>query len=548
MERFKFWLSVGLCLQIFSQIEATDCSGALAPLRQNEGDSIYVLDTNIFHEDPGILSRLGHKHLVIPAAVVDELDRHKTERGTDRSVTARMASAEIKKRISASDAIHGIPLSEGGDLNLVEVSQGFRWPLGLRPENADHRILAVALDLQRANPERRVFVCSRDNNVALRARSLGLKTDDLAEEIDPETIKELTEGPLHIKASEETLGVLAGRPQKSLSMDDAVSLGVPNGYKFYENQFVIFASEKGEPFDLETALTRIYRFRRGSHSTAVDSKSAFFVPARREIAQLVISPRNIEQILTLDLLLDPNVHLVTLSGKAGTGKTLLTLMAALAQSPLLAKKPAFAEINLTRPNQMTGPEMGFLPGTIDEKMDPLLGPFYDNFAVIIEQMREAKGESRGIGGRRSGFRNTVLNSGDETIAGSLGNGLDLKDFIGTRVPVEGMVGRLKKSPFLKKIPLAYSRGRSLNGVFLIIDEGQNLTKHEVRTILTRAGEGTKVVLLGDVFQIDHPKLNRSNNGLAIVLSAFRGKGLAGHVNLVEGERSRLATMASHLLQ
>jgi PhoH-like ATPase len=514
-------------------LHAQKCPQAIEQLAEKgkTPEKIYVLDTNILHSDPEALDTLADKHVIIPRTVIKELDRHKSERNSDRSFTARKASARIAEISEKYESQNFIPLEGGGDLTFAEVSENFKWPSGFDPEKPDDRIVALALEIQRANPNYKVVVLTRDNNAAILSRSVGLLAQKLSVKVNPEVVREIFDGPVVVKATNEQLAKL---PEKAMTLDEATQWGLSKDAELFENQFVLFEpSTREENFDLKVELTRVWRYRKSK-----DGKPLLIPVRRNEIASLVISPLNVDQIMAFELLLDPRVDLVSLSGKAGTGKTLLTLVAGLVQSPLISSKSHFEQIILTRPNQVTGADMGFLPGTLKEKMDPFLGPFEDNFRVIIEALRDER--------HSESFINSVLphRKGSH---GSLGKGLSYDDIVNQRNSVKSIVDKIKDSDFFSVQAIAYSRGRSWKNTLLIVDEAQNLSLHEVKTILTRAGEGTKVVLLGDVFQIDNRSLNQTNNGLMIAASRFRGKHLAGHVNLRIGERSDLASMASELL-
>lgn len=515
---------------------AAGCPEALGALKSNEATSqrIVVLDTNALYTDPEIISRLSDQTVIIPRAVIEEMDRHKMEKG-ERSQTARYVSSTIRKLIiGLSPGSTAAPLEGGGTLHIYEGPKDHLIRLGLDPEKADDRIIATAQWIKENNPSREVVVISGDNNLTIMAHSLGLSFEDPKAEKGSSLVRELLSGPQVIQISSEAAKRLSDL-EGALSLELAVELGLPENFVPANNEFIVFEVEGEDTFDKDRAMDLIWRTR-----ISKDGRVAFHPVNEAQISQLVIQPRNAGQIMALDLLFDQRVKLVTLAGTAGTGKTLLTLAAGLAQSTLFGQgKSAFEKIILTRPNQVTGQEMGFLPGSLKEKMEPYMGPFKDNLQVIIEALRE----------RRNGETPHKLENGVSKARDRENRKItSIADLLDDRYTVKEAVEQLVNSDFFSIETITYSRGRSWNKTLLIIDEAQNLTEHELKTILTRAGQGTKVVLLGDVEQIDNKLLNFTNNGLVITADRFFGKHLAAHITLTQGERSELATMAAELLR
>ncbi|MDB5038754.1 MAG: hypothetical protein JWQ35_2282 [Bacteriovoracaceae bacterium] len=546
MIKFKAnWFSLAIFWGLFSSsASAMECRDGVIEVGDSQVDrNIYVVDTNILISEPHLFALLADKHLVIPRTVIEELDRIKSKDDV-RSVAARYISATIKRLIESSPSLKEIPLAGGGDVTFSEVSNFYKWPDGFNPDKPDHRIVGLARQLQDLNSDRKVVVYTRDNNVSILAKSVALSFQQLTFSVEPKAAKQIFEGPVVVKAKGAQIDKLKKLPDaKSISLQEAANYGLSTDVAFHQNQFVVFDSVENPynafKFNLDESLKMVWRYG--------ESKSGekYLKPVNRaEINNLVMKPNNIEQIMAFDLLLDRQIDLVSLTGKAGTGKTLLTLIGGLSQSPLLDPNSRFDRIILTRPNEVTGKEMGFLPGSLKEKMDPYLGPFEDNFEVIIEAMRKnAKVRLNPLSFPAGKNRNPSKRG--HSVA-SLGKGLAIDDFLGP-TSIKDMVSRIKDSDFFHIHAIPYSRGRSWRKTLLIIDEAQNLTPLELLTILTRASQGTKVVFLGDVFQIDSKGLNVLNNGLALVSTKFKGKYLAGHVNLVVGERSALATMASEIL-
>lgn len=501
--------------------EVRDASG--------KDSNIYVVDTNQFYNDPSLLERLGDRSLVIPRSQVAEIDKHK--KGFDqRAQTARTVGARIRKLLNSASSAQKIPLKQGGDLSLMEVSKDFPLPSDLDLTNPDHRLIALGLELKEKYPKRKIVVVTSDNAMAIVAKSVGLEIDEVSIKVDRQAVEEMSEGAIMLQIDEEARSIVMDRTTTRISLAQARKMGLPKKNIPHQNQYIVFDGidmETGKNFDLERALSLVWRFNKDTNE---------FVPVRRrEIAGLIVKPRNFEQVIALDVLLNNEIKLVTIFGKAGTGKTLMTLSAAMAQSKLFRDKPVFDRVILTRANEVTGKDLGFLPGNLKEKMEPLVAPFRDNLKVWIEVLREQK--------------NFILRNSDAARGRSLGKGLSMDDFLDGTTTVDEIAGKLMTSSFISVEAITYSRGRSWNNTLLIIDEAQNLTAHELKTIVTRAGEGTKVILMGDIAQIDNKALNHANNGLTIAAARFSADGWRGHahVSLIEGERSELATKAADLL-
>ncbi len=435
---------------------------------------IFVLDTNVILHDASCIFHFQENDIVIPITVIEEIDAFK--RGQD---LINFHAREFIRLLDGYSGDHlvngGVSLGEGrGRISILTVFQD-------EPEvtnaffeaKADHRILSAALYLAKKNPKTSVIFVSKDVNLRLKAKSIGLQSQDyytdkiedidklyrgkrLVENIDHQIIDRLCTSPYQVPVGEAPV-------ERPLA-----------------NEYFIF--------------------RNGSRSAL-----AFYHPQTRQLERIEknqaygIVPRNVEQIFALHALLNTDVQLVTLSGKAGTGKTLLALAAA------LECRKAYRQIFLARPIvALSNKDLGYLPGDIESKLDPYMQPLYDNLGVIRNQYAETDERSQRI--------QEMLDSGKLEIA-----------------------------------PLAYIRGRSLNHIYFIVDEAQNLTPHEVKTIITRAGEGSKVVFTGDPWQIDSPYLDSRSNGLCYLIDRMKGQSLFGHVWLEKGERSELAELASNLL-
>lgn len=440
-----------------------------------EQSKIFVLDTNVLLHDHNCLNNFQDNDIVIPLTVLDELDHFK-EGNETINFNAREIGRTLDKLSNRALFTQGVSLGKGlGKLTIVP-GKGYtpEMELSLPTRNADHQILATALWVKQQNPQQRVILVSKDSILRTKAKSLDLEAEDYRTDMVKD-LSILTEGI-------QTVGPVDGEMLDRLIRGEEGGLPIKDlGISLHANQCV----EVRGPED--------------RHELACyDSASQCLV---RVIPQSAygITPRNSEQALALHLLTQRNIPLVSLTGKAGTGKTLLALAAALAQ------EEEFECIMLARPIVPLGNrDIGFLPGDANAKIAPYTQPLFDNLAVIKSALRPSDNAYRRI---------------------------------------ETMVRNEK----LVITPLAYIRGRSLSNTFLIIDEAQNLTPHEIKTIITRGGEGARMVFTGDIYQIDQPYLNTKSNGLSYMTERMLGQPMFGHINLVKGERSALADLANEIL-
>jgi PhoH-like ATPase len=431
---------------------------------------LFVLDTNVLLHDPEAVFAFHEHDLVLPMQVLEEVDRFKREQdevGRNARRVARLLD-ELRANGSLRD---GVPLHTGGRLRVASGLQGaVRWEGWT--ETADNRILSTALGLHQTS-QLEVTLVTRDVNMRLKADALGVRAEDY--ENAQLTIDEPYGG---LREAEVEEGLLHRLKEGQLSV---AALG-PGPW--YPHQFMYLQSPSG-----------------GRAIGRVDSKQQHVRLIQRGREPVWgIQPRNKEQVFALELLMDASVHLVTLCGTAGTGKTLLALAAALAQ---VTDQPRFRRVLVSRPIFPLGRDLGHLPGDVDAKLDPWMKPIYDNLDFLLA----GRGEL----------------SRERSWAYLMDQGL------------------------LQIEPLTYIRGRSLPRQLLLVDEAQNLTPHEVKTVLTRAGEGTKVVLVGDPQQVDLPYVDALSNGLTYAVERFKTSALAGHVTLRKGERSPLADLAARLL-
>ena len=436
---------------------------------------IFVLDTNVLLHDYKCIYNFQDNDIVIPIVALEELDKFK--KGNDTlNFNARECTRELDELIGKADPVKGIPIGKGhGKLYLA---LGQKYPDSMKvsfPEpTADHRILAIAEKVSKDNPGRKVVVVSKDINLRVKAKSLGIAAEDYTTD-KVQNIEVIYKGIDTIDNVNPELINKIYQDRAGVSVDE---------FKFSRE---IFAHEylilKG---DNKSALTHYDPFER--RINLVEKRKIYG-----------IEPRNAEQALALDALMRPEINLISLTGKAGTGKTLLAVAAALQQSG------TYEQIFVARPIiPLTNQDLGFLPGDVKEKIGPYMMPLFDNLGVIKHQF---------------GANSKEVHKIDEML----------------------------KDERLVITPLAYIRGRSLSNAFFIIDEAQNLTPHEVKTIVTRAGENVKIVFTGDIQQIDSPYLDSTSNGLSYLTDKMKGQNLFAHMNLVKGERSALAELASDLL-
>lgn len=436
----------------------------------------FVLDTNVILHDSSCLTRFGKHAIVIPITVLEELDQFK-KGGQSTNYHAR----EFLRSLDAlgGDGIFngGVPISPDHGTVRVQLEREFHRDLAssFNPGKPDHLILNCAYTLAREMGTDRVVLVSKDVNLRLKAKAVGLASEDYTSD--------------HIK----DVSTLYKGKRSIDNLDSAL----------IDRLYSADGFEAGRLHLAEPLIPNENLILRNHNQSALARYCSADGMIRRVNRTPVfgISPRNAEQTFALGALCDPTIALVTLSGRAGTGKTLLALAAALEQ------RKRYRQIFLARPIvPLSNRDIGYLPGEVNEKLDPYMQPIYDNLAVIVSNSTDSDGRS----------------------------------------PSKRIQQMLEEEK-LAVTALSYIRGRSLNHIFFIVDEAQNLTPHEVKTIITRAGEGTKIVFTGDVFQIDHPYLDVHSNGLSYLIEKMQGQPLYAHVNLEKGERSVLAELASHLL-
>ncbi|HEU5396224.1 MAG TPA: PhoH family protein [Verrucomicrobiae bacterium] len=433
----------------------------------------YILDTNVLLHDPNSILNFDDNQVLIPIEVIEEMDRFKRE-STELGQNARQVSRMLDGFRTSGHLNEGVKLPNGGQLKIIFYKNGHvNGESGLDAHSVDNRILTMAAGVQKAQPKNETILVSKDINLRIKADALGLLAEDY--ETDRVFITDLYTGMSEMTASTEKM--TAFRANGELELDP--------GKKYFPNEYCTLTDETNAK---KAALTKV---------DETGTKLVPIIDCREGVWG--IKPRNREQHFAFDALLDDRIKLVTLMGKAGTGKTLLAMAAGLKRTVLDRE---FRRLVVARPTISMGKELGFLPGSLEEKLAPWMQPIHDALEMLSDL-------NMGQDHRRSG---DLMRSGS--------------------IVVEA---------------LSYIRGRSIANQFMIIDEAQNLTPLEAKTIITRVGHGTKIVFTGDPYQIDNPYVDSSSNGFNYVVSRFRDQPVAAHIELQKGERSELAELAANIL-
>jgi PhoH-like ATPase len=435
----------------------------------------YVLDTNVLLHDPEALNVFEENHVVIPLVVIEEIDSQK-KRQDEVGRSARRVAHHLDDLRQLGKLSEGVPTPGGGLLRVQIQEIGGDLPRELDLRKADNQVLAVTQQVKAASPERKVVLISKDINVRVKAEALNLSAEDYERDKVVTGIDELYAGLRVLEVEADIMdhfnreGALAAT-QLGLRANEFVHFQVPD----------------------QASLSAIGRF------DLTRGEIVPLAPVRKDVWG--IQAKNLGQRFALDALLNAEISLVTLTGRAGTGKTLLALAAGL---HAVLDEHTYRRLLVTRPVIPMGKDVGYLPGDKDEKLRPWMQPIYDNLEFLMSTMYK-----------------------DQMVA--------------------DMVTRLQDKGLFEVEALTYIRGRSIPQQLIIVDEAQNLTPHEIKTIVSRAGEGTKLVLTGDPYQIDHPYLDFSSNGLCYAVEKFKESPLAAHVTLTKGQRSELAELAAVLL-
>ena len=434
----------------------------------------YILDTNVLLHDPNSLLSFVDNHVLIPIEVIEEIDRFKRE-STDLGQNARSVSRMLDGFRGTGSLSEGVDLPNGGKLKIAFYKNGHsgNGDGAFNGNTVDNRILLLAASIQKTQPKNPTILVSKDINLRIKADALGLQAEDY--ETDRVFITDLYTGMMEMAVSSAKIAEF--RAKSELALDQ--------GKKYCPNEYCTLLDESNTK---KAALAKV---------DATGTKLVPIIDCRDGVWG--IKPRNREQHFALDALLDDRIKLVTLMGKAGTGKTLLAMAAGLKR---VVNDREFRRLVVARPTISMGKELGFLPGSLEEKLAPWMQPIHDALEMLSDL-------NMGHDHRRSG---DLMRNGS--------------------IVVEA---------------LSYIRGRSIANQFMIIDEAQNLTPLEVKTIVTRVGSGTKIVFTGDPYQIDNPYVDSSSNGFNYVVSKFRDQAVSAHVELQKGERSELAELAANIL-
>jgi PhoH-like ATPase len=434
----------------------------------------YILDTNVLLHDPQSLLSFAENAVLIPIEVIEEMDRFKRE-SNELGQNARSVARMLDRFRVEGHLSEGVQLPNGGQLKIIFHKNGVEknGHAVLATDSVDNRILLLASGVQKAQPKSPTILVSKDINLRIKADALGLQAEDY--ESDHVSITDLYTGMIEMSIPTEKMAEF--RLKNELILE--------GGRKYFPNEYCTLTDESNTK---KAALTK------------VDATGTKLIPIGDcRDGVWGIKPRNREQHFALDAVLDDRIKLVTLMGKAGTGKTLLAMAAGLKR---VVNDREFRRLIVARPTISMGKELGFLPGSLEEKLAPWMQPIHDALEMLSDL-------NMGHDHRRSG---DLMRSGS--------------------IVVEA---------------LSYIRGRSIANQFMIIDEAQNLTPLEAKTIITRVGNGTKIVFTGDPYQIDNPYVDSSSNGFNYVVSRFRDQAIAAHIELQKGERSELAELAANIL-
>ncbi len=434
----------------------------------------YILDTNVLLHDPNSLLKFEDNNVLLPIEVIEEIDRFKRE-SSELGQNARTVSRMLDGFRGSGQLSEGVTLPNGGHLKIA-FQKAKTSPNGhavFGTDSVDNRILTLAFGIKKAQPKSQTILVSKDINLRIKADALGLLAEDY--ENDRVFIKDLYTGMIEVTVTPEVMASFRANGNMELN----------GGAQYFPNEYCTLSDATNPK---RTALAK------------VDASGTRLIPiidCREGVWG--IKPRNREQHFALDSLLDDRVKLVTLMGKAGTGKTLLAMAAGLKRTVLDRE---FRRLVVARPTISMGKELGFLPGSLDEKLAPWMQPIHDALEMLSD-----------------------LNMGHE----------------------HRRSGDLMRSGSIVVEALSYIRGRSIANQFMIIDEAQNLTPLEAKTIITRVGHGTKIIFTGDPYQIDNPYVDSASNGFNYIVSRFRAEPIAAHIELQKGERSELAELAANIL-
>jgi len=434
----------------------------------------FILDTSVYLTDADSINAFKNNDIVIPLKVLEEIDKHK-KRQDGVGLHARKTIRTLDELRSRGCLQKGVRLGKGKGIVSVRTFDPSELPPDLDPSIPDHIIIATALSEKSKNSNKKVILVSRDINMRVICDAVGVPSEDYMAPTIVTEMDQIYDGFASVLVDDELI--------EQYYNDEEVVL--EEGRELHPNQYIMLVSNQNEKktalaryISNEAPLKKITQFRKGIWG---------------------IKSRNKEQMFAMDMLLNPEIQVVSLIGKAGSGKTLCAIAAGLEQSMESGKEePIYRRLIVSRPVQPLGKDIGYLPGTLEDKMAPWLAPVQDNLRFLM---------------------------GDDNVT------LEMYMEKG-KIEIEA---------------LTYIRGRSISNSYIVIDEAQNLTTHEIKTIITRVGEGTKVILTGDIEQIDNVYLDEKSNGLVYAVEKFKHHSIAGHVTLKKGERSKVATIAAQIL-
>ncbi len=437
----------------------------------------FVLDTNVILHDPTCINHFEENNIIIPLSVIEELDHFK--RGNQVINLNAREFARTLDSITGNEIFNGgVSLGRGKGKVRIVITKGLTQEIHdvFREDNVDHRVLSAAYEAASDNKNKfKIILVSKDVNLRMKAKALGIPAEDYTTD-RVTNVEELYSGKSIVE-----------------NFDDNILQELYSSNEVTTRKFTKKIKDEIVP--------NKYFILRNTSRSALAYVNKDLEKVKRIDKQIMygIKPRNAEQTFAVDALANQDIPLVSMTGKAGTGKTLLALASA------LQVRKNYRQIYVARPVvPLSNKDIGYLPGDVESKLAPYMQPLWDNLKVIQDQFPETD-----------------------------------KNF--------QLINNMIKEEKLVIEPLSYIRGRSLQRIYFIVDEAQNLTPHEIKTIITRAGEGAKIVLTGDIYQIDHPYLDAQSNGLSYLIEHFKGQKLYAHVNLEKGERSELAELASNLL-
>lgn len=440
---------------------------------------VFILDTNVLLNSPLAIYKFDEHDVVIPITVIEEIDRFKKDQ-SDIGRNAREVSRLLDKLRTEGTLSMGIKLfkdrEDSGQL-FVYLGQKMDVLPELLANNTDNHILAIGMNLQKQfGPNRKIVVITNDSNLRIKADAFGIAAEEF--EADKVDIEKLYEGIKVVQVDSDVINKFY--MEREIRLEDC---------GLHPNEFVLLK-------DRSDSSQGVY----GIYDASIDIVN--IIDPRTE-GVWGIYPRNLEQNFALEILLNDKIKLVTITGKAGTGKTLLAIASGLLKT---TDEDVYQKLLVSRPIFPLGKDIGFLPGDIDDKLNPWMQPIFDNLEYLM--------------GGSTVPRQKRINKGYQELIN------------------QGM---------LAVEPLTYIRGRSIPNQYFVVDEAQNLTRHEIKTIVTRAGEGTKIIFTGDPYQIDHPYIDSHNNGLTYIIEKFKDHEIAAHITLAKGERSELASIGAQIL-